>query len=99
MRLKNPSSANILTRIKFNQGLIGPINGLNRFFTTPHKFLYKPAEGVEPVFKRNGQTVYVGVEIEDVSESGGPGTGYDTIEYRKAPRGKDKLTADYIAEA
>ena len=96
MRLKNPQSDS-LSNWKTNQKLIGVINGLNRFFTTPHKFVYDVSLGLGPIIKRNGQTVYLDVELKSFNESGGAGTGYDIIEFRKPPKQKDTLIADYIA--
>ena len=98
MRLKNPPSGlQLLKRMKFNQALQGTQNGFNRFFTTPEKFIYDPLKGIEPVFKRNGQIIYIGLEIVEITESDGIGTGYDTIEFKRPPKTKDTLTADYIA--
>jgi len=95
MRLKNPGFGGI-RGLRFNQPLTGVQNGLNRFFTTAEKFRYDLVEKVEPVFKRNGQTVYLGIEIKEINESSGVGTGYDTVEYLKAPKKSDKLTIDYL---
>lgn len=97
MRLKNPKGGlDLLSRLKYNQVLVGNQNGLNRFFTSPHKFFYDPTAGFEPVFKRNGNTIYLGNEIKNISESGGAGTGYDIIEFKKPPKKTDVLTADYL---
>ena len=101
MKLKNPQGGGggglALTRIKSNQVLVGALDGINKDFTTPHKFVLDIAAGVEPIFKRNGQTIYLGKEIERLYESGGVGTGYDAAEFKKAPKIEDVLTADYIS--
>lgn len=96
MKLKNPRGGG-LGNWKTNQVLVGIIDGLNRFFTTPDKFVYDPSGGVTPVLKRNGQTVYLDIQVNKVSESGGVGSGYDTVEFQRAPKTKDMLTADYFA--
>lgn len=97
MKLKNPAAtAAMIERFKFNQLLIGPKNGLNRFYTTPNKFIYDPGNGTEPVFKRNGQTIYLGLELNAILESGGVGTGYDIVEFMLPPKRNDTLTVDYI---
>ena len=95
MRLKNPRTGGV-TGLRFNQPLQGVQNRINRFFTTGEKFVYDLTEKVEPVFKRNGQTIYLGIEIKAISESAGVGTGFDTIEFLKAPKKTDHLTIDYI---
>jgi len=95
MKLKNPRGG--FSNWKTNQTLVGNVNGFNRFFKTPHKFVYKPACGVTPIVKRNGQTIYLDIQIKRFIESGGFETGYDTIEFQRAPKRKDVLTADYFA--
>ena len=100
MKLKNPQGggggASLLERLKYNQDLIGLRDSVNKIFATPHKFLYETT-GLEPVFKRNGQTIYLGKEIDEISESGGVGTGYNQVLFKKAPKTGDVLTADYIS--
>lgn len=76
--------------------LVGPKNGVNQTFTTPNKFVNLAGGRTIRVF-------YNGVrqtEIDDytLSESGGSGTGYDTVFLLTPKRARlgDALTADYI---
>jgi hypothetical protein len=80
-----------------NIPLVGLKNGSNTVFTTPDKFVRSPFEEV---------VYYNGVLQEEgagndyiVSESGGAGTGYDTITFSIAPYSWEKLTIDYIIKA
>lgn len=72
--------------------LIGPINGSNLTFTTPEKFV-----GGTLRLHFNGVRVF---EPDDYAtmESGGSGTGYDTIVFVAGlvPKAGDRLLADYI---
>ncbi len=75
--------------------LIGTIDGVNTTFTTPEYFLHEAAGETIAVYY-NGQRMYVGAANDYLpSESGGPGTGYDTITLTVAPRVGDRVTADY----
>lgn len=73
----------------------GVINGVNKTFTTSKNFI----EGSIKVYY-NGQRLRVGASNDyTVSESGGAGTGFDTIELAVAPRSLpmvDVITVDYI---
>jgi hypothetical protein len=75
--------------------LIGAIDKINQVFTTPTYFLHE-------IGGRSIQVYYNGQRLLDPddyipSESGGAGTGYDTITLQgaKPPRPGDKLWADY----
>lgn len=75
---------------------IGPINNVNKVFTTPTYF--DPA--MLAVYY-NGERMWEGVADDYViSESGGPGTGYDTITMafapKAAPGNPDKIMVDYM---
>ena len=81
----------------FNESLTGPINGINTGFTTVAFF----EPGPETVYF-NGVRQQEGVSGDYVrSESGGLGTGYDTITFAVAPRIRpgpktdDSVTIDY----
>jgi hypothetical protein len=84
-----------LSRFRVEISLLGPKDHANLAFTTPDKFL---PTTLAVYF--NGIRVRRGVgEDYTVSESGGPGTGYDTITLLDpvmAPRPTDQLFADYI---
>ena len=83
----------------FNEVLTGAINSINTVFTTAADFVV----GTEAIFF-NGVRQFPGASEDYVpSESGGAGTGYDTITFAVAPRSRagprtdDKVTADYTA--
>lgn len=66
----------------------GVKNGINTEFTLPVKFTQD--EDLKIIFLRNGQEQALGFDYI-VDESGGPGTGYDTIIVRRPPRVFDFL--------
>ena len=70
--------------------LIGPKNGTNVTFTTPDKFLPDTIE-----VYRNGDRQDDG--DYSLSESGGPGTGYNTVTFgpEHPPLSWEKLFVDY----
>jgi hypothetical protein len=71
--------------------LLGDIDGSNQTFTTPDYFTL----GSESVFW-NGVKRKRGVDDDYIAEeSGGPGTGYDTIVVAVAPIIGETLVADY----
>ena len=72
--------------------LLGVINGVNLVYTTPEVFVNTGGDTIGVFW--NGQRL---VETEDyaLSESGGIGTGYDTVTMLAAPKVGDKLKADY----
>jgi len=84
-----------LSRFKVEVALLGPKDHANLDFTTPTKFL---PTTIAVYF--NGARLKRGVgEDYVVSESGGPGSGYDTItllDPALAPYSTEKLFADYI---
>jgi hypothetical protein len=85
-----------LAFLRWDIELLGAKNGANPVFTTPDKF--------DPdyfVVYWNGRRLFVGDDYL-VSESGGPGTGYDTITLlwtKLLPRAADRVTADYLRAA
>lgn len=80
--------------------LVGAINGVNMVFTTPSIFVHASGGDSIAVYY-NGQRLFEGAANDYVvSESGGPGTGYDTVTLTFAPKGvppsnPDIVTADY----
>lgn len=80
---------------RFGVALAGAVNGVNVTFTTPEKFRHDPPRAQISLYF-NGQRVFVGDDFT-ISESGGPGTGYDTVTTLFAPVPGDKLWADYFA--
>jgi hypothetical protein len=81
--------------------LIGTKDGSNLVFTTPDNFVQQ-ASGTKIKVYMNGQRLYEGATCDyTVSESGGAGTGYDTITLSAdlAPLSFDNLFADYVPSA
>lgn len=103
MYLVNPASIQIaqtffitISRYRSAQGLVGPFNGVNETFTTPGLELF-----VHNLPFLDINVYYNGVRLallDDymVAESGGPGTGYDTVIMSTPPLPGDHLLADYI---
>jgi hypothetical protein len=71
----------------------GTIDGANKVFTTANKFVVN----TEAVFFCGVRMVRGASEDYTTSESGGVGTGYDTITFVRpiAPRVGDELLVDY----
>ena len=82
--------------LKIREGvvLLGDYNGLNVAFTTPETFVQTTNLNISVY--RNGQRLRSGPSHDYVAvESGGPGTGYDTVQVALAPHSEEILTADY----
>jgi len=65
-------------------------------FTVPasDKFLQDALHQIQPRY--DGRDMFVGASNDyTVSESGGVGTGFDTVTFTFAPKVGDRLTADY----
>lgn len=84
------------TRIR-GEVLTGAVNGINAVFTTSNDF----EPGSEAVYF-NGLREFEGAGNDYIrSESGGIGTGYDTITFADIPRSRpgskpdDRVTIDY----
>lgn len=81
----------------YNEILTGPINSINTVFTTVVAFL----PGTEAVYFNGVRQVPSVGNDYTISESGGVGTGYDTITFAVAPRARagprqnDRVTIDY----
>jgi hypothetical protein len=74
--------------------LAGATNGVNMSFATPEAFMHAPP-GVSIRVHLNGQRLLL-TDDYTVAESGGPGTGFDTVVLLFAPRSGDKVFADYF---
>jgi len=75
--------------------LIGVVDGANLVFTTAEYFRN---DGNHIRVHWNGFRLRGGIGNDYVvSESGGPGTGFNTVTLVEAPRAGDVLTADYVA--
>jgi len=84
-------------RFRTGQVLVGVKNGVNVTFTIPFgdKFTHNlPFLTIEVYY--NGQRLLL-IEDYTIAESGGAGTGYDTVIMEVAPRLVDNLQVDYIA--
>lgn len=81
--------------------LIGTKNGTNRTFTTPDKFLnglFTDGSFFHIQVKHMGKDLYEGIDYT-ISESGGPGTGYDTVHINAyPPKRGDILKANYAVK-
>lgn len=89
------SAAYLFGKFRWNKSLIGVKDGINKTFTTPEQFV-QSGEKVIRVYL-NGQRLYEGASNDyTVLESGGPGTGFDTIILAVAPLGYEIVTADYL---
>lgn len=87
-------------RMRSGVVLLGAVDGSNVSFTTPDKFVFFPGV-VEVAVFLNGQRLTQGAGKDFVvSESGGSGSGYDTIVFAVAPRSsgatEDQVLADYV---
>ncbi len=80
--------------------LIGPKNNINRTFTTPDKFINGSFGNNEfRILLRHNGRVLIPHEFS-LSESGGAGTGFDTITIVTfTPKPTSELYADYVTEA
>lgn len=84
-------------RSKFRtaQLLVGTLDGVNTIFTTTEVFVHDPPRLSIAVYF-NGQRLLL-TDDYTLAESGGPGSGYDTVTTLTVPRSGDKIWADYIA--
>lgn len=96
MRITGHQPTAGLTRFRWDVALLGVKNGVNSIFTTPEKFIQ--SGNFKVLVYWNGRRLR---ETNDytVSESGGVGTGFDTVTFlfAKPPVSSSVLTADYIA--
>lgn len=99
---QGPAGIGISTAdIREDEQLVGAINGLNQTYLLPNseKALYADP-GLKIKVSLNGVRLHEGAANDfTVSESGGVGTGYDTITLvHIAPISGDLVTADYIID-
>lgn len=76
-----------------DSALIGVQNGINTTFMT--STLFKHTSAFKEVLFHNGLRCHI-PEDYFVAESGGVGSGYDTIIFVTAPEANDLLTIDYF---
>lgn len=100
MILEPVSSGGGLDLVRQDQALVGVKDGSNDTYTTPGKYLLTANLSITVVW--NGRRLARGVDF-DALESGGAGTGYDTVKLlwsagELLPRAGDELVADYYAD-
>jgi hypothetical protein len=81
------------------QELIGTIDGSNRIFTTTHRFINGTWGNNEfriEIF-HNGRKLVLTTDYI-IAESGGPGTGYDTIIFTFTPSDRSIIRASYVIQ-
>lgn len=85
-----------LGRFRSGQTLVGVIDGINTSYTTPslEKFIHNLPFTDISIFYNGGRLKIL--DDYTVIESGGIGTGYDTVVLAFAPLSGDHLIADYI---
>lgn len=85
-----------IAALKTREGinLLGDYDGINLTFTTPEPFVQNANLNIKVYL--NGQRLRLGA-LNDyvVAESGGPGTGYDTVVVAVPPKNFESLIADY----
>jgi len=96
MRLQTAANAAV-SHFRWNKELAGTKDGVNTTFTVTGEYFVQTGDIIIRVYL-NGQRLQEGVGDDYiVSESGGPGTGYDTVTLAVAPLSWERITADYIA--
>ena len=80
--------------------LIGSLNGTNRVFTTPDKFVHLNGLSIDVFHNSRRLLEASGADVRQgdfyCSESGGVGTGFDTINLLSfAPSSRSALVSDY----
>lgn len=83
-----------------NISLIGNKNGINRYFMTPHKFYVGTLQ--ESTFsihvRHNGKSLDPDLDFA-IQESGGIGTGYDTVIFESfIPTQFSNILVDYVTQ-
>jgi hypothetical protein len=82
-----------LDKLKWNVVPAGDKDGLNTSYTTPDFFV----DGTLRLYINGQRLLQGGSDDFTTSESGGVGTGFDTVTIAYPPRLKDNLLADYVA--
>jgi len=92
MRQINPG---LIGNRLYNEPLAGTIDGANKVFTTSRPFL-RTGGFLEAVHLRGMRRSEGPGEDYEAVESGGVGTGYDTVVFLNPPRSGDILLIDYF---
>ena len=83
-------------RYRTGQSLVGTKNGFNQVFRLPGAERWtQNLPYFTIVIYENGLRLAL---LDDyvIQEGGGPGTGYDTVFFARAPYSNDHLVADYV---
>lgn len=88
------SSTTTASSYKTNVAPSGTVNGINTVFTTPEDFVHDGTQD-EQVYLRGLRRCEGAGNDYVASESGGVGTGYDTITFATAPKTGDLILIDY----
>jgi hypothetical protein len=91
--------ANLNFAFKQGQDLIGTLDGNNRVFTTSEKFINGTWGNniFKILIKHNGRDLVEGIDYM-ISESGGVGSGYDTVIFTFSPTSTSILSTDYVVK-
>lgn len=81
--------------MRIGVALLGVVDGANDSFSTSTPFVHTAQRTI--ALYLNGVRLSESAGDYVSSESGGPGTGYDTVTLVEAPRVGDVLRADYVA--
>ena len=83
---------------RISEAPVGAIDGVNVTYTTADFFCQDPTDEAIKVY-RNGQLQTEGADYT-ASESGGAGTGFDTITFAVGctPKTGEVLRVDYVAD-
>ena len=88
------TAAYIISAQETGVELLGAINGVNTTFTTPDLFIPSTL-----AVYYNGQRLKEGpLKDYTLTESGGAGTGFDTIIMGIAPKIGDRILTDYLKQ-
>jgi hypothetical protein len=90
-----------LSDVREDEQLVGAVDGVNKIYVLPYGDKALVADpGVKIKVFYNGQRLHEGGANDyTTSESGGAGTGFDTVTLiHVAPKPGDILTADYIVD-
>lgn len=88
----------LAAHLRQDEQLLGDIDGVNATFTLPNgDKAINQTTGAKILVKYNGQALHEGGSNDfTVSESGGAGTGFDTVLLAFSPLPGDLISADYI---
>lgn len=88
----------LAAHLRQDEELVGATNGVNITFILPNgDKAINQTIGAKILVKYNGQALHEGASNDfTVTESGGAGTGFDTVLLEFSPLPGDLIAADYI---